>query len=139
MRMEALLEYLETYREPITNWLDLLSFILVTPPVLEAIIPAAQRHSVGLRAAFAISLSALILLGFQLYLEPIHPHDPRSGRAALTFFIVTGVVLLFVQVLGLHTLRFIGRHAITIGVVLFLVSRIFAFITSMYAVQFGGA
>jgi hypothetical protein len=126
------------YKEIITNGLDLISFILVTPQLVKF---------GGLRVRIAEQTKSLLDLGFVLLVIIVVIAKPYIFIPGV-FIIILAFVGLFsfalsvmfrkyVDMIDRTTLkigRFVGREEslFYVGVVLFFLSRVIAFLTALY-------
>ena len=128
---------MEKYGDLITNGLDLLSFLLLTPEIARVIAPAVARVTgwivVIILPVFAIIMIMLVMIE----LAPIFPWVMRtiSLLMLIAMFLYIILVLRKVQydpadwLIDMITTR-VSKHLFAAGMVLFLVSRLIAFYAS---------
>jgi hypothetical protein len=140
--------FLVKYREIITNGLDLASFLLATPEVARYVSPFFAVYAKLALAIFGIGflqLATVIVISLAsvglTYIKPLestyifetHGHIVSTisvmavSVVALYFIVNSG----FLNAQELST--WVSRWALSLGVILFILSRFFAFATSMAA------
>lgn len=124
MPTEEIWQFLSRYKELITNGLDLLSFILIAP----------QLTRIGRAVLGAGTLSILMLIFILLMLSPIAylviTFRLSTGwmNVAFTMSLIVGGIILVVIANKLEKLgRRVADYSFALGVFLFLLSRVVAF------------
>jgi hypothetical protein len=133
---------IEQYHDVITNGLDLLSFILVTPELLRFAQPVFKKFTYGLGGVLIFFVLGLINILFDPIGHLIIAARMGSIRGSIVWLV--GAVLLVVlffyflkYVLGWwdrkgpETGIWLSSHAFVIGVSLFFVSRLFGFAAAL--------
>ena len=133
---------LHSYRDVISNGLDLLSFLLVTPEILRFSRPALGKLTYWIGSLAIISIIYFVLPA-PLPLIPIpgqHVRSPADMPPSVAALVLFGTIALFVAVYWLlrlwedkgHTVgQWASSHAFALGVALFFLSRMIAFITAL--------
>jgi hypothetical protein len=124
---------LDVYKEFVTNGLDLISFMLVTPELLRVFAPAVREAP-----TFIIYILFFGILGSIIYFAWTHTSSwdafARLGTwiywiIYILVMVVTAAIQLVAGV-GARGEAFIRRHGFLCGVILFLISRLFAFVVA---------
>jgi hypothetical protein len=124
---------LEHYKEFIVNGLDLLSFLFVTQELLKFVQPVVSKvtYYVGLALATLLAVATLVLLN----------SISSEGKA---FFGVGSVLAIYLVVRTTRFMRkrwkekgpsasdWVASHTFIIGVILFFISRVFAFVLASH-------
>jgi hypothetical protein len=128
-------QLLEQYHDLIINGADLISFLLITPQLVQFIAPALSEISFALPLKVLTAFFFLfVFLFFTIALGTV----ARSGAAALVVvpFILVGTYMLikvYIRVAKLigratsTTTRWFARNAFGFGALLFFISRMLAF------------
>jgi hypothetical protein len=121
---EAVWKALDTYKELITNGLDLLSFLFVTSELIRI-----ARPTVTIALPIVIGIASMLF-----WITPLLSLiDAKFGRTVLILF--CGGLFLALIVRGGYKFskksppffRWLSEHIFYVGIVLFFVSRLFAF------------
>ena len=140
--------FLVKYREIITNGLDLASFLLATPEVARYVSPffavyaklALAIFGIGFLQIISVIIISLASVGLTYIrpLENIHIFETHGHIVSTIFVISVSIVALyFIVKSGFLNARelstWVSRRALSLGIILFILSRFFAFSTSMAA------
>jgi hypothetical protein len=122
---------MEKYGELITNSLDLISFLLLTPEVLRMIAPTATRLISWIIAAL-LALSLLLLVAFVCaVMVALGAWIPPSWVLSIVLILWVPLILMVMYLGGSRLVdqlsRRVSRHFLALGIVLFFTSRMIAF------------
>jgi hypothetical protein len=130
-------ELLEKYKEFITNGLDLLSFLIITPEIFRLVRPALVRFVPPIYAALITAV-----FYYQIY-SIVREVVIEGGVGGWIALILTAPFVLFVAYKGATSLlrmikdspaveRWMNNYSFLLGVLMFLVSRIIAFVVAAH-------
>jgi hypothetical protein len=130
---------LETYADIIINGLDLLSFLFITPEVFRILEPALAR--------FIPLMFGIYFAGFWLYyISNYFRTTVREGGIFQWILLIPMTLLMLGQLglainvavhskqLGFKLERWMTRYALLVGVMLFILSRMVAFLVAVHKV-----
>ena len=135
--------FLARYKEFIINGLDLLSFILVTPKIVRTLLPNIEKYfTYAFIAILTICPTVAVIAVWNFLTARLPPHGdiPNWIFFLVIFSIVaffTAIVLLGVKVLELAEEKipdWLAANAFSVGVLMFLVSRITTFLLAAHQV-----
>ncbi len=134
--------FLARYKEFIINGLDLLSFILVTPKIMRALLPNIENYFLyAFTAIVTICPTVAVIASWNFLTARLPPGDIPAWISILVVFSLvaffTAIVLLGVKVLEFAEEKipdWLAAHAFSVGVLMFLVSRITAFLLAAHQV-----
>jgi hypothetical protein len=131
-------KFLEIYKDFITNALDLVSFLLLTKEVLKVIQPELSNlpHNVVSGVAFGalayIAWIALDTVGDWSKATPLQ--TLKYILFSFTMIIIMMAIIFFARPGAMRLGTWITRNVVGLGIALFLISRVFAFVVAAHEV-----
>jgi hypothetical protein len=132
----------EKYGDLITNGLDLISFLMVTPEIVKRIAPPTTALMIVLAGSCVAAAPVVLPIIWFEWDAPDWANSPLTAVAMLA--IPLGVFIGFAVITPLvfddldRTVDRISKHFFGVGVVFFLVSRVLAFYGSVLKLSSAG-
>jgi hypothetical protein len=133
-------KWLETYREFITNGLDLLSFVLITPELFRFVGPTIGKLPLRL-FRFGVTIVAVWLVASALQLLGLPPPGRDAVVVPAIAAVAFAIIIEFLRALAspvepavARTGDWMVRNAFMLGVVMFFISRAIAFAIAAHQV-----
>jgi hypothetical protein len=124
---------LDTYRDLITNTADVISFTLITPPLVLILAPELSRITSLLFVTF-VWVSLFVLIPLMIIITGITyiPTFPPAAMPLMEWLLVAECIIVGLVIFAFrHSLQYwftqwVSSKWITIGIIIFMLTRLFS-------------